>query len=102
MKIALFAATALLPFAPIAAQDAPAAEAGEATAAKYTLDTPIETLAADPAAKAVLDKHLPGTTTHASYDMFKTMSLRAVQPFSGGAITDEILAQVERDLAAIK
>lgn len=101
MKIALFAAAALLPFAPIAAQDAPAA-AGEATAAKYTLDTPIETLAADPAAKAVLDKHLPGTTTHASYDMFKTMSLRAVQPFSGGAITDETLAKVEQDLAEIK
>ena len=102
MKIMLFAVAALLPFAPLAAQDAHGAHAAMATAAKFTLDTPIEALAADPAAKAVLDKFLPGTTTHPSYDMFKGMTLRAVQPFSGGAITDEALANVERELAAIK
>ncbi len=70
--------------------------------AKFTLDTPIEQLVADPKAKAVLDADLPGTTTHAMYDMFKSMSLNQVAPMSQGKITPERLAKVQADLAAIK
>ena len=100
MKIMLFAVAALLPFAPLAAQDAHGAHAAMATAAKFTLDTPIEALAADPAAKAVLDKFLPGTTTHPSYDMFKGMTLVELKPFSEGLITDETLAAIKSELPA--
>ena len=70
--------------------------------AKYTLDTPIETIAADPAGKAVLDRDLPGLTTHEAYDSFKSMSLKAVQPMSNGALTDAALAKAGTDLAALK
>jgi hypothetical protein len=95
-----FAQTAPAPaVAPAAA--APAAAAPAATA-KFSLDTPIEALVADAKAKAVLDADLPGVTTHPSYDMFKGMSLRAVQPMSDGKLTDEMLKKVETDLAAIK
>ena len=76
--------------------------AAYAQAAKFTIDTPIETIAADPAGKAVLDKDLPGVTTHEAYDSFKSMSLKAVQPMSNGAISDAALAKVAADLAAIK
>lgn len=103
MKYLLSTAAALLLLAPAAhAQNAPAAPAPAAAEAKFNLDTPIETLAADEKAKAVLMADLPDLLPHPSYDMFKGMSLRGVQPYSNGALTDEILAKVEKDLAAIK
>ena len=70
--------------------------------AKFTTDTPIETIAADPAGKAVLDKDFPGLTSHPAYDQFKGMSLKAVQPMSQGAISDEAIAKATTDLAAVK
>jgi hypothetical protein len=82
------------------AQSAPAAAAA-APAAGFTLDTPIEQIAADPAGKAVLDKDLPGLTTHQAYDQFKGMSLSQVQPMSQGAISDVALAKAGADLAAL-
>ncbi|MES2056251.1 MAG: hypothetical protein V4564_09955 [Pseudomonadota bacterium] len=81
---------------------APAAPATPAAGAKFTLDTPLADLVADPAAKAVLDKDLPGLTTLEGFDSFKGASLNQVVPFSNGALTPEKLAQVAADLAAIK
>ena len=102
MKFIVPAAAVLALLTPGAfAQTAPA-PATATTAAKFNLDTPIEALVADPKAKAVLDADLPGVSTHPSYDMFKGMSLRAVQPMSNGKLTDEALKKVETDLAAIK
>ena len=97
-------AAALMLLAPAAyAQTAPAAPAPAAAAtAKFNLDTPIETLAADEKAKAVLMADLPELLPHPSYEMFKGMSLKGVQPYSNGALTDELLAKVEKDLAEIK
>lgn len=105
MKLIVPAAAALAFLAPGAfaqTAPAPAPAAAPAVAAKFNLDTPIEALVADARAKAVLDADLPGVTTHPSYDMFKAMSLRAVQPMSNGKLTDEQLKKVETDLAAIK
>lgn len=103
MKFIVPAAAALALLAPavVAAQTAPASAPATATA-KFSLDTPIEALVADPQAKAVLDADLPGVSNHPSYDMFKGMSLRAVQPMSNGKLTDEQLKKVETGLAAIK
>jgi hypothetical protein len=78
---------------------APAAPAG---AQKYTVDTPIETLAADPAAKKVIEDAIPGITTHESYDMFKSMSLAQLQPMAGGRVTEDMMTKVKTGLAAIK
>lgn len=105
MKLIVPAAAALVFLAPGAfaqTAPAPAPAAAPAAAAKFNLDTPIEALVADAKAKAVLDADLPGVSTHPSYDMFKGMSLRAVQPMSDGKLTDEMLKKVETDLAAIK
>lgn len=71
-------------------------------AAKFTIDTPLETIVADPAGKAVIDASMPGLTTHAMYDAFKGMSLKQLQPMSGGKITDEGLAKVGAALATVK
>lgn len=98
--IALSIATAAA--AQTAPAPAPVAPAAPATGAKYTLDTPLADLVADPAAKAVLDKDLPGLTSLEAFDSFKGASLNQVVPFSNGALTPEKLAQVAADLAAIK
>ena len=113
MKTNLFAAAAalsILAAAPAFAQApaaapapapaaAPAAPAGAGALSVET--TPIETLAANPAAKAVLDKDLPGLTTHEAYEQFKAMTLSQVAPMSQGAITPEALKTVQADLDKI-
>jgi hypothetical protein len=67
-------------------------------AARSPLDIPIEKIAAEPAGKAVLDANLPQLTGHASYDSFKSMTLRQLQPLSQGQITDEALTNTEVEL----
>lgn len=69
---------------------------------KLTVDaTPIADLAAKPETKAILDKDLPGLTAHPAFDQFKAMTLKALQPMSGGNLTDEQLAAVQADLDAL-
>ncbi len=107
MKLVVAAFISIATVAPVAAQDhaghtMPAPAAAPASAAKYTLDTPIETIVADPKGKAVLDADLPGVTTHEMYEMFKGMTLNQLAPMSQGKITPEGLTKVAADLAAIK
>ncbi len=101
MKTTLFAAAAALTIlvaAPAFAQ-APVATAPAAAVAALSVEsTPIETIAANPAAKAVLDKDLPGLTTHEAYDQFKAMTLSQVAPMSEGKITPDALKTVQADL----
>jgi hypothetical protein len=89
-----------------AAVTVPAALTAQTTApaAAFTIETPIEALMADERAKAVVTKHFGGQdlTQHPAYDQFKAMSLKMVAPFSQGMITDEMLAKIAADLAAIK
>ena len=80
---------------------ATAAVAPAVTAAVLSLDTPIAEIAAAPAGKAVLDTQLPGLLAHPAYETFKAFSLKALQPYSNGLITDERLAAVEAGLKAI-
>ena len=76
---------------------------GAALAAdKLTVEaTPIADLAAKAETKAILDKDLPGLTAHPAFEQFKGMTLKALQPMSGGNLTDEQLAAVQADLDAL-
>ena len=100
MRYALVAGLLLLaPGAAMAqSSDAPAATTINA---HYTLDTPIKDLVADPAAKAVLDKDLPGLSTDDNLAKFEDKSLRQFQPMTGGQLTDDLLKKTGADLAAI-
>ena len=100
MKYALIAGLLLVaPGAALAqSSDAPAATTINA---HYTLDTPIKDLIADPQAKAVLDKDLPGLSTDENLAKFEDKSLRQLQPLTGGQLTDDLMKQVGGDLAAI-
>jgi hypothetical protein len=109
MKLALFSA----PFALIALSTLPlssaaladhhgsAAHSAEPAAAKLSLDTPIEVLLADERAKAIVEAQIPGIDQHPAYGQFKALSLKTVQPFSQGLITDEMLAKIAEGLAAL-
>lgn len=77
------------------------AQDNAAAAVHYTLDTPIKVLVADPAAKAVLDKDLPGMSSDENLPKFEDKSLRQLQPLTGGQLTDTLMTEVGADLAAL-
>jgi hypothetical protein len=72
-----------------------------AWAGSYDLNTPIQTLAAQPAAAAVINKDIPGLLTNENYGVFKVMSLKQVGVLSGGKLDKQTLAQTESDLRAL-
>jgi para-nitrobenzyl esterase len=87
------------------AATAPTAPAATAPAAKQkytTADTDIGTLLDDPAAKAIIEKHIPGFTTNEQVDMARGMTLKAVQAYASDEITDERLAAIDADFAKLK
>jgi hypothetical protein len=104
MKTLLLAvALSALPLAPASfAQTAAPAPAPAAAVAKFNLDTPIQDIVANPAAKAALDGVLPEVSTHESYEMFKTMSLNQLKTYAADKLTPEVLAKTEAALAAVK
>jgi len=104
MKFAQLAVACLATLAIAAPAFAAEDDAAAATtaAAAFTVDTPIETLMADERAKAVIATHLPGIDQHPAYAQFKAMSLKALQPFSQGMITEDLLAKIAADLATIQ
>jgi len=97
---ALGLAAAALTTPAFATEDA-AATTATATAA-FTIDMPIEALMADDRAKAAVSATIPDIDQHPAYEQFKAMSLTAVAPFSQGMITEEVLAKIAADLAAIQ
>jgi para-nitrobenzyl esterase len=83
----------------------PAAPAAPAPAAKpkyTTADTEIGTLLDDPAAKAIVEKHIPGFTTNDQVEMARGMTLKVVQQYASNDITDARLAAIDADLAKLK
>jgi hypothetical protein len=101
LLIALAAASAAVVAAPALAIDPPAA-APAAAAKLSTADTTIGDLLDNPAAKAVLEKHLPALVGNAQIEMARSMTLKQIQPMAGDMLSDELLAKVDLDLATIK
>jgi hypothetical protein len=64
------------------------------------LDKPIEKLAADPHAAAVIDKDIPGLLGDSHYPIFKSMSLRTVAALSSGRISQGTLSEIDQELDA--
>lgn len=85
------------PVAPVAAATPAAPAAGG-----YSLDTPIADLIAEPRAKAILDRDVPGMSDDPNLPKFQSLSLRKLAPLSGGQMTPALLAKVAADLAAIE
>lgn len=104
MRILSLALLLSLAATPAVAQTpaAPARAPAAATAPKYTsAATDIGTLLDDPAAKAILEKHIPGMTTNDQVDMARAMTLKDIQQYSPDDITDVKLAAIDADLAKL-
>ena len=100
LLLAVAAASATIAAAPVFAVDPPAAAA---PAVKLSVaDSTIGTLLDNPAAKAVLMKHVPALAGNAQIEMARTMTLKQIQSYAGDALSDEVLAKIDLDLAAIK
>lgn len=86
----------------IAADAAPAA-----ASAKYTTKTtPMNTLLADPAAKAVLAKHVPQLIANADVaeragGMTLSEIAEAIKAYSPDMLSEAMLAKIDTDLAAL-
>jgi hypothetical protein len=91
------ALAALLIAAPVRAEEVVPASFGDVPT--YSLRTPVEAIAADPAAAAVLNKDIPGLLTDPNYPMFKTMSLKQLQQASGGDLS---LVDVNKTVADLQ
>ena len=76
-------------------------KAPAATAAVDTSTLTIGEMMDNPAYRAILDKYLPGFSGNQQVEMARGMSLRAVQPFSSGQISDDALAKIDADLAKV-
>lgn len=79
--------------------DAPAASAPASLG--LSVDSPVEVLAASPAAANVLEQQLPGLLEDSSYPMFKVMPLKTVAALSGGRISTASLQQIDAQLKAL-
>lgn len=97
-SIALCLAVAL----PMVAGPVVQAQTAPAKAKYTTSDTEIGTLLDDPAARAILDKAIPGMTSNDQIDMARSMTLKAIQPFAADQITDAKLAQIDAEFAKLK
>jgi len=84
------------------AQPAPAPAVTPPAASHYNSSTTeIGTLLDDPAAKAIIDKHIPGMSTNDQVDMARAMTLKNIQQYSPDQITDKVLADIDADLAKL-
>lgn len=67
----------------------------------FSIQTPIERLVADPRARAVLDRELPGFTSHPQYDQVKSMSLAALEAMFPSVIPHARVKAIDAALRAI-
>jgi hypothetical protein len=65
---------------------------------KFSVNTPLDIVAANPNGKAVLERDLPGLMASRSYILFDDMSLLQIAPLSGGRLTAAKLGMVQADL----
>lgn len=98
----IFIASALLLAASVSATGSYAQTAAPAAATAYNVEaTDIGSLLDNPAAKAIIDKHLPGFTANENISMARGMTLKSVQQYAPDMVTDKALAAIQTDLAKL-
>src|SRR5438128_1849301 len=63
--------------------------------------TDIGTLLDNAETKAILEKHLPGFVGNPQIDMARALTLKQIQSFAADAVTDEVLAKIDAELAKL-
>lgn len=76
--------------------------AADAPPPKYTTtETSIGPLLDDPAAKAVLQKHIPELVGNAQIEMARAMTLKQVQGYAGDMLSDAALKKIDDELSKL-
>ncbi len=97
--VALLAALTVAPSALFAQGTAAPAPAVAGAAKGYSIeDTDVGTLLDDPAAKAILDKYVPGMSTNPQIDMGRSLTLKTMQQYAPDMLSDVQLANIQNDL----
>lgn len=69
---------------------------------KYsTSDTPIGVLLDDPAARAILDRHIPNFSKGPQLGMIRGATLKQIQGYALKVLSDQVLADIDVDLAKL-
>jgi hypothetical protein len=71
------------------------------TTMAYSIESTVQELLDNEATKAIVDKHLPGLSSHPSIGMARSMGLSTVANFSGGLISQEALQKIDAELKAL-
>ncbi|MFT4026788.1 MAG: hypothetical protein QM676_08315 [Novosphingobium sp.] len=66
-----------------------------------TATTDIGTLLDNPAAKAVLEKHLPALVSNPQFAQARSLTLKAVQGYAPDMLPDSKLAAIDAELAKL-
>lgn len=101
MRLLILATAALAIATPAFAQTAATAPSATAQAKFSTAETDLGTLLDNPAAKAIIEKHIPGMTTNDQLDMARGMTLKTIQQYASEEVTDARLAAIDADLAKL-
>ncbi|TBO27924.1 hypothetical protein EYS42_15940 [Aquabacterium lacunae] len=67
----------------------------------FSIESKLGDLLDNDTTKAILEKHLPGISTHPQIAMGRGFALSMVAKFSGGLITEELLGKVDAELKAL-
>ena len=70
-------------------------------AMSFSIDTKLGDLLDNETTKAILEKHLPGISTHPQIGMGKGFALSMVAKFAAGQIPEEALQKVDAELKAL-
>jgi hypothetical protein len=66
-----------------------------------TMTTSIGEILDTPAAKAVVDRHLPSVLTNPQIKMARPLTLKGLQRFPKDSVSDGALAAIDKDFAAL-
>ncbi len=72
-----------------------------AAAPLSTATTPIGEILDTPAAKAVVDRHLPSVFANPQIRMARPLTLKGLQRFAKDTVSDSALAAIDKEFAAL-
>ena len=64
----------------------------------FSTNSTVKELLDNPQTRAFLEERMPELINHPALGMIKSMSLKAIAPFSGGKLNDEVLATIDEAL----
>lgn len=95
------AQTASMPASMPASSNSAASEAPACAVETLSSDSTVGELLDNPAAKAILIKHVPELKDNDQIDQARPMTLRSLQAYAADTFTDKVLADIDTDLAAL-